>query len=95
MSVRPAQIVFVESDRRKVRVHTTRSVLESYSSLSDIAAVLPSNFVQCHKSFLINLSYVAELGKTDIVTTTGETVPVSQRRHKATVEALASNMRML
>lgn len=77
-------ISFIESDRRKVRIHAGADVLETYATLASLAADLPAAFVQCHKSFLVNLDYAVELRKDAIVLQSGETVPVSQKRHAET-----------
>lgn len=86
-SVLPSEIAFVESDRRRLRLHLRGEVLETYGKLSEVARKLPSSFVQSHKSFLVNLAFVRELRADSLVLTTGEVVPMSQKRRKATREA--------
>ncbi|WP_080800214.1 LytR/AlgR family response regulator transcription factor [Arabiibacter massiliensis] len=85
--VRPHAIDFVESDRRKVRIHLGGEVLETYSTLGDLVEQLPGSFVQCHKSFLVNMDRVVESRKDCFVLRSGEIVPISQKRRKATREA--------
>ena len=56
--VAPERISYIESDRRKVHIHVGAEDIETYASLSDIAAELPASFIQCHKSFLVNMDCI-------------------------------------
>ena len=78
--VQPRQISYVESKRRKLFIHVGDQVLETYGVLEQLAQELPDSFVQCHKSFLANLSYVESYSADGLVLRSGETVPVSQKR---------------
>lgn len=44
-------------------------------------------FVFCHRSFLVNLFYVSQTGRTEIVLDDGERVPLSRRKGKPFCEA--------
>ncbi len=87
MRVVPSDIEYIESDRRKVRIHTTDGVIEAYESLGSIGAKLPSVFVQCHKSFLVNMEKVVEMRSDGLDLVSGATVPVSQKRSRETRDA--------
>ena len=65
--VEPSRISYIESDRRKVRIHAGAEEIEAYASLSDLAAELPASFIQCHKSFLVNMDHVKELKADSVV----------------------------
>ena len=78
--VQPRQISYVESKRRKLFIHAGDQVLETYGVLEQLAQELPDSFVQCHKSFLANLSFVESYSADGLVLRSGETVPVSQKR---------------
>ena len=78
--VQPRQISYVESKRRKLFIHVGDQVLETYGVLEQLAQELPDSFVQCHKSFLANLSFVESYSADGLVLRSGETVPVSQKR---------------
>lgn len=83
IQMQPHRIVYVESARRKVRIHERDRVAETYSRMVDVERQLPDRFVRCHKSFLVNMDYIAELRPHDLVLTTGGVLPVSQRCRKA------------
>lgn len=86
-------IIYVESARRRVRVHTRTEVFETYARLADVQRALPQRFVRCHQSFLVNLDYVAALGTADVELLGGEHVPVSRRYRAAVREALFAHIR--
>ncbi len=80
IALSPHKIIYLESDRRKALIHTTEGVLETYAKLSDLARDLPMSFFQCHKSFLVNMSFIQELSARSLRLTTGGTLPVSRQR---------------
>lgn len=86
-AIHPSHISFIESDLRKIRIYVGTEVVEVYGKLSRIIHKLPKRFVQCHKSFVVNMGFVETLNREHLVLTTGECVPVSQKRRKTTREA--------
>lgn len=86
-AVAPHKINFIESDRRKLHIHTADGVVTTYATLDSVAHGLPSCFVRSHKSFLVNMASIETLDADHVVLQTGEAVPVSQKRRKATQEA--------
>ena len=91
--VDPASIVYLESDRRRVRVHLAGEVVVVYGKLGDFQRSLPASFARCHQSVLVNLDHVSALGKTDVRMVTGEVLPVSRRHRAETHEALMAHVR--
>lgn len=86
-------IEFVESERRKARFHTTEGSIESYCALADAAESLPGTFFQCHKSFIVNMDKVVEIGKDGILMKSGAVVPVSQKRRRLAKEVLLEHLK--
>ena len=95
VSLSPQKISYIESDRRKVCISLGSEMVETYGSLTELLQRVPASFVQCHKSFLVNMAFVAELGTDDIRLVSGEHIPVSQRRRKATHEVFLAYVRDL
>ncbi len=86
--VDPVNIEYVESDRRKVRVFTVSGrMFETYSTLGDMLAMLPDSFIQCHKSYLVNMAEIAEMRADGVLLRSGSEVPVSQRQRRAVRDA--------
>lgn len=80
--IKYADIVYIESQRRKLRIHLANEVVDMYGSLAAMAAALPMQFVQCHKSFIVNLDYAVELDKEGFVMASGDKIAVSQTKRK-------------
>lgn len=87
-----SDLIYIESQRRKLRLHLSNEVIDMYGSLTAMAASLPWQFVQCHKSFIVNLEYVVELQKEGFVMASGDKIAVSQTKRK---EARRSFMKYL
>lgn len=90
VALEPRSILYAESDRRKLRIHTHLRVLETYMPLSELADKLPASFIQPHKSFLVNMAHISEMKRNDILLTNGELIPMSQKRGKGMREAFLS-----
>ena len=72
-------IIYIESDQRKIRVHTTYDIIEYYYKISDIENELSEdNFFRCHKSYIVNLEYVQSFDNTFIILKNFEKVYVSR-----------------
>lgn len=85
----PREIVYVESDKRKVRIHRVSGrALCTYMKLSDIQELLPSPFFQVHRSYIVNMDYADTLHKESLELKTGDIVPVARGRQCAVQEAL-------
>ena len=82
--VDPAEVEFVESERRKVRLHCVRGdCIEAYATLGQMLEMLPESVVQCHKSYLVNMACIVELRTGSVLLRSGREVPVSQRQRTA------------
>lgn len=74
-------IIFIESDKRKVIIHTTESVYEMYNKLDQIADKLNnSKFIRTHRSYLLNMDYIKKIETKEIVTTHQQLIPISRGR---------------
>ncbi|WP_117168625.1 LytR/AlgR family response regulator transcription factor [Paraliobacillus sediminis] len=63
-------ILFIEKEGRKAILHTKNHTYPSIDSLEELKTLLPENFVQSHRSFIINLnhvSYIQTMGKSYMV----------------------------
>lgn len=94
VKVRPRSISHIESDRRKVRVHLVDgTLLESYAALGALAQLLPASFVQCHKSFIVNMDCIEQLEPDAVRLSSGEAVPLSRGRRREVKELFLSHLR--
>ena len=98
-TVYPRQIAFVESKRRVLHIHVERAsrheLITTYARLGDLERELPSYFVRCHKSFLVNLNFVDEVRREAFSLSTGDEVPISRPRKDEMQQAYIAHMRTL
>lgn len=86
ISVPYSKIEYIENVSRTLDVHLTdgtaiRSIFIRKSFDQEIAILLESrNFIQVHKSFLINLKFVSKLMPDNILMESGKRIPVSKTR---------------
>ena len=53
---------------------------QTYATLGQMLDMLPECFVQCHKSYLVNMACIVELRPGSVLLRSGREVPVSQRQ---------------
>lgn len=78
-------IYYIESNLRKIHLHTKTQTLSEYGKLLDIEDQLDDVFVRAHNSYIVNLSKVKEMTKEGFVLLNGKVVPISQS-HKNDVK---------
>lgn len=76
--MRKRRIKYVESQGRKLRFHKTDGITECYAKLDEIEKLLDDTFVRCHKSYIVNMSYIKTFIGIRIELVTGEELPVSR-----------------
>lgn len=83
-------ILYIESNLRNIIIHTNDRVMIFPGKIEGIKEKLDGRFIQCHKSFLVNMTYIAELSCESAMLSNGESVPVSNRRFKETKDGFIS-----
>ncbi len=61
--------------------------MECYAKIGDLEEALQGQFFRIHKGFLINLSYVEEYSRTQVILANGAKLPVSKYKYEAFVKA--------
>lgn len=82
MSLDARKIMYIESDRRKIVLHCTDSTIQYYYKISEIFQMLPDFFIQCHKSYIVNMDYIQNIHGNDIQLKFGTYIPIAQKRIK-------------
>lgn len=83
------QIAYIEGSGKNCIVHCMdkEEPLEIHETLSAVEGRLSEKkFFRCHKSFLVNLAYVASYNHTDVNLENGEALMVSRQKYKSFVE---------
>lgn len=71
-------IFYLESSNHKVFIHTSDNVYTIYEKLSNLKQQLPFSFIQCHKSFLINMNQITHIEGNEVHFPDSQPVPVSK-----------------
>ena len=78
------EILYFEILGRVITVHGTEGIFDYYGQIGELEGKLQGKgFFRCHKSFLVNLRYVDNYGRQEIVLDTGERIAVAKRRYEA------------
>ncbi len=95
VSVPVKDIIFFESDKRKITVNCLNAKTYSfYGKLDSVEENLKKNdFVRCHQSFLVNAKRITSVGAGELILDSGAVIPVSKHRAKETNEAFLWAMR--
>lgn len=82
-----SEIKYIEVQKKDMSIHTINKDFDVRYSLEKIEKDLNlDKFVRCHKSFLINLTYVENIKSNTAILESGEEVPVSRYRYKEVKE---------
>ncbi len=76
-------IIYFESDNRKIKVVTVNGEMEYYGKLKDVLTKIRSDaFLLIHKSFIINYNHVLILEYDKVTMINNTTIPISQPKRK-------------
>lgn len=77
-------IIYLESNKRRVILHTTYDQLDYYSTLNEEEKKLAeSDFVRIHQSYIVNFMFIKEIRSPSIVLISGEILPISSKYNSA------------
>lgn len=71
-------ILYLESNLRRIILHTNRDTSILYGKLDDLAIKYPM-FVRIHKSFLVNRRHIRSISAGMVVLSNGDILPVSRK----------------
>lgn len=72
-------ILYLQSEKRKIRVVTVRGIKEYYGKLNETEELLPADtFLKIHKSYLINTYFVETYTYEQITMVDGSVLNISQ-----------------
>lgn len=88
------EILYFESDKRRVNVKTKSGEYSFYDKLDKIESELcDKDFVRIHQSFFVNAKMIKSVGNGEVVMTDGSILPVSRAKQKSTKDAFIWAMR--
>lgn len=80
ISLDTRKIIYIESDKRKIILHCTDTTIQYYYKLTDMLSLLPKNFAQCHKSYIVNLDYIQSIHHNEVFLKNSLCLPIAQKR---------------
>lgn len=85
-------IKYVESQGRYVRVYTENIIIDSINKLSVMLETLGGNFIQCHKSYIVNVNEIKKFEYTKLTLFDGTQIAVSRKYRTEVKEALLNSI---
>ncbi|UQZ88072.1 hypothetical protein C4J81_02115 [Deltaproteobacteria bacterium Smac51] len=80
-------VIYLESDNKRVFFHSQNENSAHSGKLADFLTQLPPNFIQVHKSYVVNLNHVSAMRPGEMITVNGRAIPISR-----SFRALASKL---
>lgn len=71
-------VLYLESSNHRVIIHTDDHTYSVYDKLSNFSSQIPDSFIQCHKSFIINMNRIRYIEGNEIIFQDGSRVPISK-----------------
>ena len=90
----PSEIWYVEAAGHYCMLHTSCRQYHLHHSLTEMIKILGKlmEFVQCHRSYLVNLKHISAITRTEIVMDDQEArIPISRSAYKAVNETFIKN----
>jgi DNA-binding LytR/AlgR family response regulator len=83
-------ILYVEAFGHYVGIHTKQQSYEVKRNINEMEEELKKCFIATHRSYLVNLSHIEKITKTECMLRGGNVVPISRSSYKAVNEAFIS-----
>lgn len=79
-------IYYIESNNKKVIVHTKTKNIEVYGKMGDFENELSGIFYRCHRCFLVNMEKITSYSVDSIQVVNGETVILARKKYSEFIE---------
>jgi len=84
-----ANILFMEVYGREVLIHTRKETIKTTTPLDTLEQAVNNSFLRCHRSYLVNMNYIAAIRQEDFCLQDGSLVPMRQRGRSKLRDAYA------
>lgn len=83
LTVNQADISYIESSGKKAEIHILGSVktVEIYKALDELEKELDKSFYRCHRSYIVNMSHIAEYDSESITVAGGDRVYLAKKKY--------------
>ncbi len=83
-------ILYAESDGRKVILHMKQEILEFYDRMEELEKRLGAGFYRCHRGYIVSLSEIRGYDSTSIVLSNGDRIYLAKRKYGEFVKIYCS-----
>ncbi len=81
-------IVYVETANNNISIHLADGRdITVYSTLKEYAKTLPTNFLRCHKCYMVNMNYIKEYRQFKFILKDMTELPIPQKKFSKVIEA--------
>lgn len=80
-------IYYVESNNKKVIIHTEDGNIEIYGKMDEFENELGSNFYRCHRCYLVNMEKISAYSVDNIHVTNGDILILAQKKYSEFIKA--------
>ena len=86
--IRFSAILYMESFARKMLLYTDNGSFETYMTVKEALDKLPQQFLQCHRSYIVNKDRIEKYSSEGVLLTDGALIPISRSYQKIIKESL-------
>ena len=87
-------VMYIEAARKYTTVRTTEGYHKSYRGISKYEAdINNSHFYRTHRSYIVNMKYIAEIERKTITLTNGEKIIISPKNYDAFIKSYMSYLK--
>ena len=80
-------VLYVESNNKKVMVHTTEGTYEVQGKMENFERAFGNTFYRCHRCYLVNFSHISSYGKNEIELVNGDRILLAYKKYSAFVKS--------
>ncbi|MCH5269658.1 MAG: response regulator transcription factor [Lachnospiraceae bacterium] len=74
-------IYYIESANKKVIIHTSEGILESYGKMEELEQMTGGSFYRCHRCYLVNMEKIASYSADTIKVINGDELILAQKKY--------------
>ncbi len=86
-------ILYVEAFAHACRITLLHKQFEVGKSISEVERLLGKGFIRTHRSYLVGISYMKSISKTEVTLDNGEKIPLSRKNYQAVNQAFIQYFR--
>lgn len=80
-------ILYVESQNKKLLINTVSGAIEHYGRMQDLENTLGNSFFRCHRCYMVNMEHIEKYNATTIWLKNGSDIFLSSRKYGSFVKA--------